>query len=637
MIFLYLCDMRKSFILAAAILGLMSACTKPDLDEQDNDGPTHKDNTYTASFETLVKQKWLGGDKISLFAGDQTNQKYLYCGDNAFAALEDETPEPLSGKVSACYAVYPYDKSTTIAADGTITLNLPGTQVYTRNTVTQHVSTMVAATRDAKDLNLEFKNVCGFIKFKAFGFDSIKDLTITGNNGEMIAGDATVTARYNSEPRLEMSPSATGSITIDCGKGAWLGNSPSNATVFWVAVPPTVFRNGITVRATSIDGNAFIRKVAKPLEVSRNAVCTITEPIEFKQLEPSRPLTFVSEGSSRIALVTNGSPAPVSLEYKTTDGWLTYPVGREIALSNGSEVSFRAAGDGNATFSQGPGDWYQFKGTGSIKASGSLMSLITNDESVEEMPCDYCFYGLFKDMQALKTSPVVDARILRTGCFEEMFKGCSNLSVIKTSFDMAPGVEFTKDWVAGVAAKGLFHKSPDAGWESSGNSSIPSSWTVWEQPDDDDTRIYKSIEYLIPAPHMGANQITSEQSSLDDYTEWTFTSLGRDPYMPITPLKNNAAGPVIVFQYKASADLKCEFFWCDGGYGAGGPVAGKETAFVLPKAETWKTFTMNFQEAWTKHNFRGRPGDTIRFDIGNVANETASIRLMRWRPVTPEE
>lgn len=637
MIFLYLCDMRKSFILAAAILGLMSACTKPDQEGQENEGPTHKDNTYTASFETLVKQKWLGGDKISLFAGDQTNQKYLYCGDNAFAVLEDEAPEPLSGKVSACYAVYPYDKSTTIAADGTITLNLPETQTFTRNVVTQHVGTMVAVTKDAKDTELEFKNICGFIKFRAFGFDVIKDLTISGNNGESISGEAKVTARFGTSPTIEMGPSARTSVTIDCGKGAWLGSLPSAATTFWIALPPVNFQGGITIKATSSDGSVFVNKISEPLQVTRNSVSTISKVVEFKQLAASRPLTFVSEGSSTLSLVKNGSPAPVELEYKTTDGWLTYPIGREITLSNGSEVSFRAIEAGNQTFSQGPADFYQFTGSGSLKASGDIMSLVTNDDTVETLPCDYCFFGLFKDFQALKVSPNLGATTLRTGCYEEMFKGCSSLNVIKTSFKTAPGTAFTKDWVAGVAPAGLFHKSPDATWEASGNSSIPDGWNVWMQPDDDDIRVYEAIEYLIPAPHMGANQIASEQSSYEDYTEWTFVSLGRDPYMPMTPLKGQAAGPVIVFQYKSSADAKCEFFWCDGGYGVGGPVGGKETAFTLAESSEWKTFVLDMQDAWTKHGFKGRPGDTIRFDVGNVADLSVSTRLMRWRPPFPEK
>ena len=80
-----------------------------------------------------------------------------------------------------------------------------------------------------------------------------------------------------------------------------------------------------------------------------------------------------------------------------------------------------------------------------------------------------------------------------------------------------------------------------------------------------------------------------------------------------------------------SAHIDCEFFWCKGGWGVGGPAGGVETFFTLKKTDEWKTFKMNMVDAWNKGWWGGDPGAVVRFDIGDGAGETVVIRLMHWR------
>ena len=64
-----------------------------------------------------------------------------------------------------------------------------------------------------------------------------------------------------------------------------------------------------------------------------------------------------------------------------------------------------------------------------------------------------------------------------------MFYGCTNLSYVKALFTTTPSDDYTKDWLAGVAATGTFVKSAEATWDVVGPNGVPEGWTV--QTDED--------------------------------------------------------------------------------------------------------------------------------------------------------
>ena len=260
------------------------------------------------------------------------------------------------------------------------------------------------------------------------------------------------------------------------------------------------------------------------------------------------------------------------------------------------------------------------------------MSLLSNGEKLEEIPTDYCFCNLFKDFKPLTSSPELGAKTLKPHCYDGMFQGCSNLSYIKALFKTEPGDYYTSSWVSGVAAKGKFVMNPDATWREWGVSGIPEGWNLRDFPEDDDDNVYETIEYLSPNASGGSHNLMAEQTDPENTTLWTYSTTGGDPYIPLKPLSADAAGPVMVFKYKSTATLTCEFFWCSGGYGVKGPVGGVETAFTLKENQIeWQTFVLDFQSEWTKFGFEGKKGDTVRLDIGNAGGETVVIKGMHWR------
>ena len=91
--------------------------------------------------------------------------------------------------------------------------------------------------------------------------------------------------------------------------------------------------------------------------------------------EESLCLTFVSSGESTIALIKEGEPFEITLEYSVDgDVWEPYTIGETLALVDGGELMFRAGEDRNDKFSAGYDDYYRFVISGKVDSKGNVMS-----------------------------------------------------------------------------------------------------------------------------------------------------------------------------------------------------------------------------------------------------------------------
>ena len=245
--------------------------------------------------------------------------------------------------------------------------------------------------------------------------------------------------------------------------------------------------------------------------------------------ETMKPLTLTAlANNSKVTLNKVGSPPDVSLEYSTGGEWTTYTIGTEITLASAGDcIKFR--GD-NSTFSTSAADYYRFYMSGTIEASGNIMSLVDSTLASTTIPCDYCFYYLFRYCSSLTaapalpattlapycyrymfancssltaapalpattlatdcyramfqycssltTAPALPATTLATECYRAMFEKCSKLSSIEVNFaSWTAYTGATMDWVASVASSGTFTK-PSALAEEYGTNKIPTGWTV---------------------------------------------------------------------------------------------------------------------------------------------------------------
>lgn len=205
---------------------------------------------------------------------------------------------------------------------------------------------------------------------------------------------------------------------------------------------------------------------------------------------------------STIALSNYGGNAP-DIKY-SSDGvnWTQWDYSA-ITLTNVGDKAYMKGNNPNG-FSKSSKIYSQFTMSGSISASGSVMSLIDEKGVTTVIPSDYCYFRMFSSCTSLTTAPTLPATTLTNYCYSYMFFSC-------TSLEMAPELPATRlrpycysymffgckslnyikclatyidyfslsMWAYSVASSGTFVKAAGKTYET-GSSGIPSGWTVEE-------------------------------------------------------------------------------------------------------------------------------------------------------------
>ncbi len=137
-----------------------------------------------------------------------------------------------------------------------------------------------------------------------------------------------------------------------------------------------------------------------------------------------------TQAGSTVGMVKNGTPPTINLEYSTDKKhWTEYTwsdnTGATITLANiGDNVWWRG---NNTAFSIDITSSYRFTMSGSIEASGNIMSLLDKTCKSVTIPTAYCFTCLFSLCSSLTTAPKLPATTLAEHCYYWMFNGCSSL------------------------------------------------------------------------------------------------------------------------------------------------------------------------------------------------------------------
>lgn len=146
--------------------------------------------------------------------------------------------------------------------------SLPTTQNYAPYSFGNGAFPMAAVSDDH---NLKFKNILGVIKFSLTGSIVVQSIKLEGNNGEKLSGAATLTlCADNTNPKVEMSPSAATEVTLSCGAGVQL-NSIST-TDFYIAVPPVTFEKGFKVTVMDSNGVRYTIPATAANTVYRSSI-----------------------------------------------------------------------------------------------------------------------------------------------------------------------------------------------------------------------------------------------------------------------------------------------------------------------------------------------------------------------------
>ena len=231
--------------------------------------------------------RWNADDRISLFNKSTVNQEFVFTGETGDASGEfrevDNGGSATGATIQYVVALYPYQSSASIGGSG-LSLTLPAEQAYAEKSFGPGANTMISLGADD---NLQFKNLCGFLKVRLYGGASVNSVTLKGNNGEKIAGKASVSMATDGNATIAMAENASTEITVTCAEPVALGATAEESVDFWFAVPPVTFSKGFTV-TVNCDGGVFEKSTDKSITIKRNYLSKMApvdvnaKPVEAK-------------------------------------------------------------------------------------------------------------------------------------------------------------------------------------------------------------------------------------------------------------------------------------------------------------------------------------------------------------------
>ena len=382
---------------------------------------------------------WKMGDQVSIFAASTVNEQYQVSDDSDGKTAATLNKIPAGDFVAGDefdnnVAFYPYASAAEIEKSGSnyviSKIVLPATQNYAVGSFGNGAFPMATVTSSTEDMNLKFKNVLGGLKLQLKGTSTITSITVTGNNNEILCGDAEVTTTYGGVPSIVLSDASAKTVTLNCGAGVTLDSE--TATPFIIALPPMTMTGGFTVVVTDTEGKQMQIKTTKPQTITRSNLLKMPA-VNYvgTAVYSSEAFTITSTSSTFVSINKYGSPADITLEYrKGTDSWSAYTIGTVVDLLNGECIQFRAGEGGNESFSTSSSDYYNINvsGEGTVNLSGNIMSLLDRSRVIDSVP-KYAFYKFCKSDKIVDASNLkLPATTLALGCYSSMFFGCTNLT-----------------------------------------------------------------------------------------------------------------------------------------------------------------------------------------------------------------
>ena len=206
--------------------------------------------------EGLRPITWVKDDEIKIYFNESfTTSKALSDGaTTTFKANVDEAP--------AYYAVYPSSVESSLT-DGSVSVTIPARPVASKDFGSIHYAAAIA-----KDGNLSFKNLCGFIRFEIRN-PEIRSLIMRGAGDQLLAGKVSVSFDENGN---------IGTPSISGGNSRIIA-TVAGAGVYYIPVLPGInlangvgfrfYKEGKVVSANAIETGVFS---LTPLSVSRSGI-----------------------------------------------------------------------------------------------------------------------------------------------------------------------------------------------------------------------------------------------------------------------------------------------------------------------------------------------------------------------------
>lgn len=268
---------RKNWFLLLGLVLCLACCEEPiqELTPEVSPGQARsaKDSiSFTVTLEqsatkTILSDNevlWLEGDKIKVF-NDANRSGVEFTLDGFGGEATGSFSGPAMEGTGPFYAVYPSTAATALNTDGTLSLTVPDTQVYTTEWDTFGVDANISAGyADTETLSgFSFKNLFGVLKLSvsenAANINSI--VLYSKNESDVLHGSFSLAFQEDSPGSfLPVATPAEGQedeshqkLTLACGAGF------SSAREFFLVVPSGTLDAGMTIELYDSDGKVQVK------------------------------------------------------------------------------------------------------------------------------------------------------------------------------------------------------------------------------------------------------------------------------------------------------------------------------------------------------------------------------------------
>ena len=326
------------------------------------DNPTSVETQgYTASIDEAISRVYMdddmslhfnSSDAISIFS-TTANRKYIFMGKQGDTSGEfvREGVQGASGSgLNRTYAVYPYNRNTTITSDGVISSELVATQSYVKNSVARGANIMTAVTSSKKGMHLSFSNLCSYICVELYGKNVLlRSIKVKSNGGEKIAGAFTA-SQSNGIFVATAQQSAVDAISLNLEGGVRLSEDEAAPTKFYFAALPTTLDTGFTVTAIDNGGNSYTVNINSKVALERNTIYTVEakesvfEATEIKGLTAPESVVLAAQSKDYKTISVGSTSEKVTIS--TSEPWFGI-VQNDKSVEAGSAKSVRVWAEPN--------------------------------------------------------------------------------------------------------------------------------------------------------------------------------------------------------------------------------------------------------------------------------------------------
>ena len=210
-------------------------------------------DTKTVIDNQTLKISWLANDAINVFFGASESSRFVTTTSGRKAQFKGSVGVITGGGYdltddTSLWGVYPYKGTTT--CDGTsITYTLPANQEAKENSFADDLFPQIARSQN---LFMSFYNLCGSFRFTLSREDIVK-VTLSGNNGESLAGKVKATMPLGGVPAVSEVLDGTTTLTMTAPEGECFKTGVN----YYFVLYPTVFSKGLTLTFYTADSKAI--------------------------------------------------------------------------------------------------------------------------------------------------------------------------------------------------------------------------------------------------------------------------------------------------------------------------------------------------------------------------------------------